>query len=495
MNKFGYYKPDENLIDEIDGLLESIGQKGKNKGDDAGWTRLAFSKNEDVVHELASELLISHGHKVRQDPFGNLFGRIGQDDKPAILIGTHLDTVPNGGNYDGVVGFIVGLLAIRNARENGSSDIPCELAVFRAEESSRFSKACLGSRVAFGFSSPQELSSLTSDSGQTLNEIIQERGFSASNWKGASLRSKDYVAYFETHIEQARLLESRKSIGVVTSIRGPERRMVSVSGEHSVRAACQMIKVIESICSTEAGYDGVDIVGTVGFVDGFFTGADKINAVPGRLTFHLENLERNQHKELEAIADGHDIEIKYDDAGHGASIILVGTTDHSGATDMGKSYRRDALVAAAEMILRLGESSVRKNQDVEFSIDLRSNDPNTRSRISSLITTELYSISNRFGASISIKPLESTEPVKSLDHRIRKVIHKAAEDLYIPTLDLPSGAGHDAMFAQKAGIPTGMIFVESKDGLSHNPLEFTETLEIAKAVSIQTRILETFSDS
>ena len=483
---FPYFKPTEKLLNDIEELLAQIGSVGANEHE-MGWTRLAFSQEENDVHKVAAEILTARGYSVRVDGFGNLFGRKGPDEGLPFMIGTHLDTVINGGNFDGVVGFVVAVLAIDGLEALGKLKCPVEVCVFRAEESTRFKKACLGSRVAFGNFSPQQFNELTYDDGggeTTLAEAVRNCGFQPAILSEC-LGKNTHCGYAEVHIEQARVLESLDGIGIVTSIRAPERRRVTVKGKRSVKAVCSMVLTIEWICRRHA-YSGLDAVGTVGKVNGFFNHADKINAVPGLVTFHLEELKTNRHRIIEAIARAHDVKLKYDDAGHGALLRVEGVTDHSGGTPMGKGFRRDALVAACEIILALDDESVRENEDIDFFVDLRSNNLDTRIRISAEIVNELHRIAIEYGVELSHEIIEETEPVSEaeLDDNLKELIKAAGSNLGIDTVELPSGAGHDAMFAAKSGIPTAMIFVKSKDGLSHNPKEFTETSEIARSVVV-----------
>jgi N-carbamoyl-L-amino-acid hydrolase len=474
-----------------DAVARSAGfQKGKLRG----WTRLAFSEQEDKVHSYARDLLASNHFDINVDSFGNLFGRKGDRNKPAVMIGTHLDTVRDGGNYDGVVGFIVAILSVLRAERNGKLRYPVEIAVFRAEESTRFKMACLGSQAAFGFLSQQKLRELVDGdcNDRTLAEILNSRGVDYRTSVLDNKKGSDYLAYFETHIEQARTLEKLQSLGVVTSIRAPRRRKVSVKGERRVKAVAAMVLAIEWI-ARRFSYQGDDIVGTVGEVRGFFGGADKINAVPGHVYFHLADIGTPRLKLLESIGEARGSYVADVDPAYGHRLEVIGQTDHSGATPMGKSIRRDALLTACEIVLDVDDKIIPTGCDeqIDFFIDLRSNSATTLNKVDSRIDRELREVASEFGVLCDIgNPFGDIEPIPSLNSKLRNTISEIAVDLGIPCVEVPSGAGHDAMYAHKAGIPTSMIFVPSVDGLSHTPEEFTKSDEIAKAVKLQTAILE-----
>lgn len=459
-----------------------------------GWTRLAFSAEEDQVHEYAESFLRDNGFDTRVDSFGNLFGRKGNRDKPAIMLGTHLDTVRDGGNYDGVVGFIVAVESVLLAESKGDLKHPMEIAVFRAEESTRFKMACLGSQAAFGFLSQQKLRELVDgvDNHFSLADLLKKRGLDDRSSVRDSLARNDYLAYFETHIEQARTLEKLESIGLVTSIRAPKRRLVSVTGDRRVKAASAMILAIEWLARRHS-YLGEDIVGTVGEVHGFYVGADKINAVIGYIACIIGLMDLPRQKLIESIGDAKGVRIVDIDSPIPAHRYeFIGQTAHSGGTPMGKSIRKDALVTACEVVLDVDDSRIQTNdKKIDFFIDLRSNSASTLNKVDARIDRELREIAVDFGVHCEIgSPFGDIEPISNLNESLRKKMKAIAEDLRIPCEEIPSGAGHDAMYAHKAGIPTGMIFVPSVDGLSHTPEEFTRTEDIVQAIVLQTAILE-----
>jgi acetylornithine deacetylase/succinyl-diaminopimelate desuccinylase-like protein len=475
-----------------DGMKRIPGCLNSN-GNLRGWTRLAFSSEEDQVHEYARNILLSRGFDVEVDSFGNLYGRKGEKDKPAILIGTHLDTVIDGGNYDGVVGFIVAVEGILEAERKGKLRHPVVVVVFRAEESTRFKMACLGSQAAFGFLSIQNLKSLKDGKGVCVNlaEVLEKRGYDFSSAGHDYQDNKNFLAYFETHIEQAKKLESSNAIGLVSSIRAPKRREIKVDGKRRVKAVSAMILAVESI-TRQFSYVGEDIVGTVGEVHGFFTGAEKINAVPGSNVIHFPDiLPGRLMDKVRKIAFRRGCTSEDVDAPYGTRIETKGQSAHSGGTEM--TDRQDALATNAEITLFLDDSYVEKcvaPETITFFLDLRSNCSKVLHTVNWRIDREFKEIKSDYEVGCDIgSPIGEIDPVSDLSPTLRTFVKSVADKIGFETTTIPSGAGHDAMYAHKNDIPTGMVFVKSIDGLSHTPEEYTPLDDLVRAVELQAAIL------
>ena len=133
------------VMEQIEGL--ACFGKGKR-----GITRLAFTQADRKAHEYIIKLMEQSGLTVIRDQMGNIIGRLEGQNKglPAVLTGSHLDTVPEGGKYDGVVGVVGGLAAIKRLQTMGPLSHNIELIVFAAEESSRFGFATMGSKAMTG---------------------------------------------------------------------------------------------------------------------------------------------------------------------------------------------------------------------------------------------------------------------------------------------------------------------------------------------------------
>ena len=163
--------------EQITSMIEDIACFGKTR---AGVYRLAFSDADNAAHEYMAECMRRIGLSVKTDAFGNLVGRLeGTNPKaPAVVTGSHLDAVPEGGNYDGVVGVVGGFASLARLKERGPLSHPLELIVFRAEESSRFSYATMGSKVLTGSANIAAWKKIKDQNGISLPEALTANGLS-----------------------------------------------------------------------------------------------------------------------------------------------------------------------------------------------------------------------------------------------------------------------------------------------------------------------------
>jgi len=194
-----------------------------------GIVRDSYGAGEQAAHDIMTAAAEEIGLEVSVDAIGNLTMTLPGSDRsaPRILIGSHLDSVPQGGNFDGAAGVVAGLCAVSSLRKSGV--VPdCDIAVMgvRAEESAWFDIAYLGSAGAFGLLDPDCLSIPRSDNGQSLEATLLERGFDpgAIRERRRLLDPAGVRAYLELHIEQGpRLMEAGLPAAVVTGIRGCKR--------------------------------------------------------------------------------------------------------------------------------------------------------------------------------------------------------------------------------------------------------------------------------
>ncbi len=201
----------------------------RESADPPGVTRKAYGDGERMAHQLLMAETGKFGVESRHDAAGNLFLTLpGADRSREIIVGSHIDTVGHGGNFDGAAGVVAGV-ATQAIFHGGGRQPPVDLTVLvmRAEESCWFPYSYIGSKSALGVLDPAVLDSLKrSDTGRTLAEHMREEGFDPDAVaKGASLIDRDKVlAYFEPHIEQAPvLLTEGIPVGIVTGIRGSFR--------------------------------------------------------------------------------------------------------------------------------------------------------------------------------------------------------------------------------------------------------------------------------
>ena len=257
-----------------------------------GYTRISFSEEDRKAREHVRRLMEQEaGLQVRVDELGNLVGRRkGKKEKPSILIGSHIDTVPGGGRFDGVSGVIGGLEVARLFRETGFNNYhPLEVVVFLAEEPSPFGLSTIGSRGMAGKLKEEQLISLQDGHGRNLWTAIREMGGNPEKLREAKRSSDDILAYLELHIEQGPdLFLNKIPLGIVKGIVGISRARVEVTGmnDHagttpmSVRkdalaAASEVVLAVERICQGREG-----LVGTIGKIDAF---PNALNVVPGKV--------------------------------------------------------------------------------------------------------------------------------------------------------------------------------------------------------------------
>jgi beta-ureidopropionase / N-carbamoyl-L-amino-acid hydrolase len=224
-----------------------------------GIVRDSYGAGEQAGHDIVRAAGERIGLEVSIDAIGNLTLTLPGVDRriPRILIGSHLDSVPQGGNFDGAAGVIAGLCALASLRE--AQFVPsCDIGVMaiRAEESSWFDVSYLGSAGAFGVLDPECLSVRRSDNGRTLEETLKERGFDpeAIRQRRRLLEPSQLRAYLELHIEQGpRLVEEGLPAAIVTGIRGCKRfRNARCAGQYGHSGALPRILRHDAVAATVA---------------------------------------------------------------------------------------------------------------------------------------------------------------------------------------------------------------------------------------------------
>lgn len=296
---------------------------------ESGHTRISFSEEDRRAREHIALLMEKEAKlKVRIDAAGNLIGRReGKRPNPAILVGSHADTVRGGGRFDGVSGVIAGLEVARIFDEKGFENIhPLEVIVFLAEEPSPFGLSTIGSRAVAGKLKEEALTSLKDDQERTLREAIREMGGNPEKLHEARRSSGEIFAYFELHIEQGPFLFSKGiPVGIVQGIVGITRGKVEVIGRNdhagttpmairkdALAAGSDIILGFERICKRMDA-----LVGTIGRVEVF---PNSLNVVPGKMVLGMDVRSMSTalidqtfsllRKELDRIRDRRGIEIK-----------------------------------------------------------------------------------------------------------------------------------------------------------------------------------------
>ena len=394
------------------GVVADIEAAAAFGGEGTGVTRLAWSPELRAVQAWLTDQLEELGIEVELDPAGNLIGRWQSGSGPAVVVGSHLDTVPRGGRYDGALGVLSGLQAIRLLKERGiEPKRPLWLVAFMDEEGARFGAALFGSRAFVG-KDLSELGDRRDTDGTSLREAMAALGFDFDALPSAR-GIDDIGAYLELHIEQGPVLESEGTeIGIVTGI-----------------------------------------VGLIGY----------------RARFS-------------------------------------GEANHAGTTPMG--LRRDALCGAATAILALRDAALERDDittnvgivsaepggsnvvpgAAEFSIDVRSATEEGYASLEPLVRDTLDRIASEQGLELELREVYRLDPLP-LAPELVDALERAAADEGATHRRLPSGAGHDAMEVGRH-VPSGMLFVPSRKGISHNPDEFTEPEHCELGARVLARTLE-----
>ncbi|MFT4214709.1 MAG: allantoate amidohydrolase [Microbacterium sp.] len=260
--------------------------------------RVYLSPEHARVNRLAAEWMREVGMSTRQDAAGNQVGRLspaGLKDAPALMIGSHLDTVPDAGRFDGIVGVLMALEVVRILAGPEASPLPfaVEVVAFSDEEGTRFGKALLGSSAVAGAWN-DEWWTLTDIDGTTLRQAFLEFGLDPSRVGEAARRPAELVGYLEAHIEQGPELDQRgEALAVVSSIASARRFQLVVEGEarhaggtpyerrrDALLGASEAALAVERICRSEH-----HIIGTVGQFEAFPGG---VNVIPGETRFSLD---------------------------------------------------------------------------------------------------------------------------------------------------------------------------------------------------------------
>lgn len=273
-------------------------------------TRIVFSEVDLQARAWMRQRCEAEGLVVRDDAAGNVFARWrgDDDDAPAVATGSHIDAIPHAGRYDGVVGVLGGLAAMRALRRAGFTPArSIELIVFTAEEPTRFGLGCLGSRLLSGALSPDRAALLKDADGQSLDFWRERAGLGDRLLSNVRLADRHYAAFVELHIEQGPLLERTGiPIGAVHAIAGPSSYRVRLTGEgghagavlmadrHDAGlAAAEIALVVERAAATSGSSD------TVGTTGVFRQRPNAINSIPFDVTLEIDlrdtDLDRRTH--------------------------------------------------------------------------------------------------------------------------------------------------------------------------------------------------------
>lgn len=277
-------------------LLNKINQY--NSGD-KGITRVAYTNEEQACTQAFMRMCMDAGLHVRMDQCGNVIARReGRGkDLPPVIMGSHLDTVYQGGKYDGVVGVTAALEVVRRLNDKGiQTDHPIEIISFACEESSRFGISTLGSKAMTGQFDKEKVRYLKDRNGITLEEALALVALEIDSIEEASRIGEPMKAFFELHIEQGPVLEKEnKKIGIVTGIAAPVRFSIKVIGapshsgttpmnmrQDALLGAAEIALELEKVALAEQKYGTVATVGVLEIESG------AMNVVPGEVEMKVD---------------------------------------------------------------------------------------------------------------------------------------------------------------------------------------------------------------
>jgi ureidoglycolate amidohydrolase len=266
-------------------------------------TRILFSEADLRGRTFVKNLCREAGLILREDAVGNIFARWEGSDKklPAVATGSHIDAIPNAGKYDGVVGVLGAIEAMRALKKSRfQPKRSIELIIFTSEEPTRFGLGCLGSRLLGGVLSAKKASALTDCDGKNL-EFWRKRGGCKGGLASVKLPKNSYSAFVELHIEQGPILEREKiSIGIVEKIAAPSALRIQLTGvgghagatlmpgrRDALLAGAEIALAVEKIVT---GTGSPDTVGTTGI---FKIEPGAVNSVPCRATLEIDLRDTN----------------------------------------------------------------------------------------------------------------------------------------------------------------------------------------------------------
>ncbi|MED4054572.1 Zn-dependent hydrolase [Niallia taxi] len=276
--------------------IEELGEFGKNnKG---GLDRTTFISSELAAREWLKSRLEHSNLVVKVDEAANIWGkRKGARNLPSIVFGSHIDTVPNGGKYDGALGVLMALEVLRVLEENGIvTRHPLEFVSFSAEEPNPFGLSTFGSRAVSGKLTKVNLIDVADTAGTKLTDALRSAGGSFEQFANCIRKPIELSAYLEVHIEQGkRLVNSSIPIGIVMAITGIYREQITVFGEanhagttlmedrkDALAAASELILSLERACLR---HPSKEVVGTIGKIT---ASPNAPNIIPDKVTMTLE---------------------------------------------------------------------------------------------------------------------------------------------------------------------------------------------------------------
>lgn len=390
--------------------IEELDQFNETPG--SGTTRPVYSEEDMKARRYVRNLMESTGLSVTEDNVGNLFGVLpGTDPSLApVWTGSHIDTVPHGGRFDGIAGVFAGIEALRMIRESGlEHKRSLSVNVYSGEEMSRFGVCCIGSRALSGRLRSEDLKAHRDASGESLYQALENVGYDPSGFGREFPHKAPVYASLELHIEQNNVLEKAGCpIGIVTGICAPTNLAVDVFG-----------------VQTHAG--GTSMTARH---DAYMAAAE--------ISLLLERLTLESH-----------------------SLYITGTI--------------------GEMTLEPGAANVIPGH-VTFTVDIRSVKLTDKDDLLRRFVDGIREIETRRGVTVKTQMMNHDKAVLCDSHLI-DVLFRAADALNIPNIELVSGPYHDSLMLGDI-TKVGMLFIPSRDGISHNQAEWTSIEDIGRGTQV-----------
>ncbi|MGA1797169.1 Zn-dependent hydrolase [Sphingomonas sp. 4RDLI-65] len=395
------------------------------------------------------------GMQVRIDPAANLIGRYEAStaDAPALIIASHIDSVRDGGRYDGPLGIMLGIEAVA-ALQGRRLPFAIEVIAFGDEEGSRFPAAMLTSRAVAGTLDASALD-MADAHGISVAGALAEMDLDVAKYLTAARKPGTTLAYLEAHIEQGPLLEAEGlAVGTVTGIAAQLRYEITVTGtaghagttsmplrRDALAGAAEMILAVETIARTAAS----DLVATVGRIE---ASPGAANVIPGSVTFTLDVRAGTAARRDEAAADIL------------AAIRAIASND----TPHPSSFPRERGGPGLQEIPFVAPGPPRSRGN--------SARDDVASRNLDVTITLIHDL-----------------PASPCDPALMDLLDAATTTAGHPVRRLVSGAGHDAM-VMAALCPTAMLFIRCRGGISHNPAEHVDPADVEIALKIMSGFID-----
>lgn len=445
------------LKEKAEKLIERANAAAADKS--GGVTRLLYSESWLKTQEELAAIMAEEGLEVSADLAGNLYGTVRAGtgglrresgaarnlrragnlsaaeeqrrfDEEIIATGSHADTVKNGGKYDGMYGIIAGIIALGELKRRfGAPDRTLKVVAFAEEEGSRFPVVFWGSRNFIGRADFGEIKNVFDEDGVSFAEAMTSCGFGAARGE-----------------------------------KGDE----SARCGNAARLTAEKMPVQNLSAFVEAHIEQGSVLENEGKKIGVVTG------IAGQKRY---------------------------------TVRLKGVANHAGTTPM--KYRRDALAAAAEIMTEIRRAALAEGEplvattghiealpntgnvvagEAEFSIDIRHTDKSRLDEFAAQIVTLAEEIAKKHSVCCEIEKYMDKAPVP-MDKRLAEYIEDACVETGCDYMLMHSGAGHDSQVIGER-FPAAMIFVPSRDGISHNPAEYTNADDMARGIEVLMRTLK-----